>query len=244
VTTSPEPAPDRPLLEVVCLHLRDVAAATEGGADRLLLLTHPDDGGRSPEPADVSAACRETDVPVRVLLRLNEGWSTTGGELARLVGLGQDYLSLGASSLSFGFLDADLEIDTATTGELVGALPEVPWGFHRGFDAALRTDHAWRAVSRLPRLDAVASGGSTLGLAVGGDELIARATADPGVARLLLATGDLDAELVPWLLRAGVHQFAVGAEVRPGGSWTRSYVDAGHVRSWRRLLDDAPGRAR
>jgi hypothetical protein len=27
--------------------------------------------------------------------------------------------------------------------------------------------------------------------------------------------------------------------VRPGGSWTKSYVDAAHVRSWRMLLDDA-----
>jgi len=31
--------------------------------------------------------------------------------------------------------------------------------------------------------------------------------------------------------------------VRPGRSWTRSYVEAGHVRSWRLLLDDALDRA-
>ena len=232
-----------PVLEVVCLHVRDVPGATDGGADRILVMTDPEHGGRSPEPAAVSAICRETDLPVRVLLRLNEGLSTTGGEFTRLVGLAQEYLLLGARSLSFGFLDDDLEIDEATTSELVGSLPEVPWGFHRGFDAALRTDHAWRAVARLPHLDAVASGGSTRGLPVGGDELITRASQDPDVARLLLACGGLNAEQVPWLLRAGVRQFGVGATVRPGRSWTRSYVDAGHVRSWRLLLDDALDRA-
>ena len=160
------------------------------------------------------------------------------------MGLAQEYLLLGARSLSFGFLDDDLEIDEATTSELVGSLPEVPWGFHRGFDAALRTDSASRrAVARLPHLDAVASGGSTRGLPVGGDELMARTSPEPDVARLLLVCGGLSAEQVPWLVRAGVRQFGVGATVRPGRSWTRSYVDAGHVRSWRLLLDDALDRA-
>jgi copper homeostasis protein len=31
--------------------------------------------------------------------------------------------------------------------------------------------------------------------------------------------------------------------VRPGGSWTKSYVDPAHVRSWRMLVDDAVERA-
>jgi len=34
--------------------------------------------------------CRETEVPVRVMLRSNDGLSTTGGELTRLVGLGEE----------------------------------------------------------------------------------------------------------------------------------------------------------
>ena len=51
--------------------------------------------------------------------------------------------------------------------------------------------------------------------------------------------GGLRGEHVPWLSRAGVRQFHVGSTARPGGSWTKSYVDAAHVRSWRMLLDDA-----
>lgn len=227
------------LLEVVVLHPRDVPGADEGGADRLFAVADVESGGLSPEPATVSAICRETEVPVRVMLRLNEGLTTTGGELSRLVGLGEDYLSVGAQGLSFGFLDGDLEVDLEVCGYLADRLPEVPWTFHRAIDSALSTTRAWRQVSGLPGLDAVLSAGSVRGLAAGCDELVDRAAADDDVARLLMAGGGLRPEHVPWLVRAGVRQFHVGSTVRPGGSWTKAYVDPGHVRSWRMLLDDA-----
>lgn len=227
-----------PLLEVVVLAPHDVAGAEEGGADRLYV----ESGGLSPEPALVSALCHDTDLPVRVVLRLNQGLTTTGGELTRLVGLGEDYLAVGAEGLVFGFLDSDTEIDLEVCGYLADALPEVPWTFHRAFDAALSTDRAWRQVRHLPGLDAVLSAGSSRDLDAGHEELTDRAAADPEVARLLMAGGGLRGEHVPWLVRAGVRQFHVGSAARPGGSW-KAYVDAGHVRAWRMLLDDAVARA-
>ncbi|HET6624781.1 MAG TPA: copper homeostasis protein CutC [Nocardioidaceae bacterium] len=231
------------LLEVIVVHPRDVEGADEGGADRLEVVAAMDSGGLSPEPALVSAICKETAVPARVMLRLNDGFSTTGGELSRLVGLAEDYLSVGAEGVVFGFLDADLEVDMELCAYLADKLPEVPWTFHRAIDSALETDRAWRQVRHLPGLDAVLSAGSSRGLEVGHDELTDRAAADPDVARLLMAGGGLRAEHVPWLVRAGVRQFHVGSSVRPGGSWTKAHVDAGHVRSWRMLLDDAVDRA-
>ena len=225
------------------LHPRDVPGADEGGADRLFVIADVEAGGLSPEPATVSAVCKETEVPVRVMLRLNDGLSTTGGELSRLVGLGEDYLSLGVEGLSFGFLTADLEVDVEVCCYLADRLPEVPWTFHRAVDSVLSTDRAWRRLAGLPGLDAVLSAGSARGLESGSDELVERAKADPEVARLLMAGGGLRSEHVPWLARAGVRMFHVGSTVRPGGSWTKSYVDAAHVRSWRMLLDDAVQRA-
>src|SRR3954451_557205 len=108
------------LLEVTVLDPHDVPGAEEGGADRLHLVAA---GALSPEPAVVTAVCREASVPVFVVLRLNDSWTTTGGELTRLVGLAEDYLARGASGLSFGFLDHDLEIDTEVCAHLAGALP-------------------------------------------------------------------------------------------------------------------------
>jgi copper homeostasis protein len=234
--------PQAPLLEVVVLHPRDVPGAHDGGADRLFVVDDVEAGGLSPEPGTVSAVCKETDLPVRAMLRLNDGYTTTGGELARLVGLAQDYLAVGAEGVSFGFLDSDLNVDVAVCEHLARALDGVPWTFHRAIDASLETTRAWRRVAALPGLDAVLSAGSPQGMGTGHEELTDRAEADPDVARLLMAGGGLRGEHVPWLVRAGVRQFQVEEAVRPGGTW-RSHVEAGHVRAWRMLLDDATDRA-
>jgi copper homeostasis protein len=227
------------LLEVLVRHPGDVAGADEGGADRLHLVA---DGDLSPEPALVSAICRETDLPVHVQLRLNGTWTTTGGELTRLVGLAEDFLRCGAAGLCFGFLDPDLRIDAEVTGHVAEALPGVPWVFHRGFDDALEPERAWAQVLELPGLVGVQSAGSPRGLAVGYDDLLALATRWPRIAERLVAAGGLAGEHVPWLVRVGVRSFQVGAQVRPGGT-DKAWTDAAHVRSWRLLLDDAVARA-
>jgi copper homeostasis protein len=226
-------------LAVAVARAADVSGAQEGGAD-LLHLADPD--GRSPAPVTVSQVCRETDVPVRVLLRLSEGYSTTGGELVRLAGLAESYLAAGAEGLLFGFLDADLRIDRAVCVELAERLHGAAWTFDRAFDSALMTGRAWRDVATLPGCDTVVSAGSPRGIEAGAADLVARASADPVVARLLVAGGRMTAEQVPWLARAGVRRFRVGSSTRPGRS-VKAYVDAGLVRSWRLLVDDAVERA-
>ena len=76
---------------------------------------------------------------------------------------------------------------------------------------------------------------------VGYDDLLATAASDPLIAARLMPGGGLAAEHVPWLVREGVRAFHVGRQVRPGGS-AKAYVDAGYVRSWRTLVDDAMAR--
>lgn len=223
------------LLEVAVLGPRDVSGAVEGGADRLLLATAD---GLSPEPSLVSSVARESDVPVHVVLRLNDTWSTTGGEMTRLVGLAEDYLGSGALGVSFGFLDADLEVDVDTCGYLAAQLPHAPWTFGRAVDDTLDLRRSWRRLADLPGLTGVRAAGSPRGLAAGFDELLALASADPRTAATLMPGGGLLAEQVPWFVRAGVRQFHLDLQARPGAS-AKAYVDAGHVRSWRLLLDDA-----
>ncbi|MGA9749717.1 MAG: copper homeostasis protein CutC [Nocardioides sp.] len=243
LTEPGDPRTPAPLLEVAVLHPRDVPGADEGGADRVVCADRRVPGGTSPEPGLVSSICKETELPVRVLLRLNDSHTTTGGELTRLVGLAESYLSVGAEGVVFGFLDVDLLVDVEVCGHLAEALPGVPWTFSRALDDSLEADLAWRQVLSLPGLDAVHSAGSPQGLGVGFDDLVDRVGADPEVARVLMAGGGLAGEHVPWLLRAGVRQFSVASSVRPGGSWDKAYVDPGHVRAWRMLLDDSAARA-
>ena len=224
------------VLEVAVRDPRDVPGAAEGGADRLHAEVPGPTCGLSPEPSLVSAICRESDLPVFVLLRLNDSWSTTGGEFARLVGLGEDYLGCGATGVVFGFLDADLEIDTETCRMLLHRLPAVPWSFHRAIDSSLDPRRSWRRLLDLPRLVAVCTAGSPRGMDAGFDDLLATLT--PEIAALAMPGGGVAAEQVPWLLKAGVRQLHLGDQVRPGGS-AKAYVDAGYVRSWRTLVDDA-----
>ena len=230
--------PTTGVLEVTVRQERDVAGAAAGGADRLHLVA---EGGLSPEPGIVSSVCRESDLPVFVVLRLNDSWTTTGGEMTRLVGLGEDYLGIGARGVSFGFLDADLEIDTDVCTQLATRLPNVPWTFHGAFDDALDPRRSWRRVQALPGLLHVQSAGSPRGLGEGYEDLLATAQSDPAVARLLMPGNGLLAEHVPWFVRTGVRAFHLGPQVRPGGS-PKAYVDAELVRSWRLLLDDALAR--
>jgi copper homeostasis protein len=231
------------LLEVAVLHPADAEAADAGGADRVELLARPEDGGFSPEPAAVRVVARATELPVRVRLRLGDGYSATGGELSRLIGLAESYLANGAEGVVFGFLTRDLEIDAQLTDAVADALRGSPWTFSPAIDATLDLRRAWRNLFGLPGLDAVHTAGSALGVAHGRDELVALAVRDDRIAARILAGGGLDAESVPWLVRAGIRQFHVAEQVRPGGSWTRTHVDASYVRSWRLLLDDAVERA-
>jgi copper homeostasis protein len=224
------------VLEVAVGDPRDVAGAAEGDADRLYVAVPGPTCSLSPEPSLVSAICRESELPAFVLLRLNDSWSTTGGEFARLVGLGEDYLGCGAGGVAFGFLDADLEIDTETCRLLLDRLSGVPWSFHRAIDSSLDPRRSWRRLLTLPRLVAVRTAGSPRGMDAGFDDLLATLT--PEIAPLAMPGGGVTAEQVPWLLKAGVRQLHLGAQVRPGGS-AKAYVDAGYVRSWRSLVDDA-----
>jgi copper homeostasis protein len=213
------------LLEVAVAHERDVAGAVDGGADRLVVLGDPG-------PALVSGICHATDLPVYV---------PVGDDPAAAVARAEPLLDCGATGVVLGFLDTDLEVDPEPCIEVWTALVETPWLFSSRIDDTLDAARSWRRLVGLPGLVNVCSAGSPRGMSEGYDDLLATAASDPAIAALLMPGAGLQAEHVPWLVRAGVRSFHLGAQVRPGGS-DRAYVDAALVRSWRLLLDDALNR--
>jgi len=224
------------LLEVRVTQGADAYPAEAGGADRLEVVGDLADGGLSPEPRLVAELRRRTTLHLRPMVRLREGFGTDGGEATRLHGLIASYADAGADGVELGFLNGLGEVDAEVLASLLDGLA-LPWTFHRAIDSVLNADKAWRVLLGLPGLDSVATAGSARDVEHGLDDLLARAKADPGAARLMMAAGNLLPEHVPWLLRAGVRQFHLDAQARPGGSW-KAYVDAGLVGSWRKLLDD------
>ena len=159
----------------------------------------------------MSAVCKETDLPVRAMLRLNDTYTTTGGELTRLVGLGEDYLAVGAEGRLLRLPDADLTVDVEVCAHLADALGGVPWTFHRAIDAVAGDHAGLAAAARAARPRRRAVGRVVAGHGQPGTRSSPTGRcATPTVAGLLMAGGGLRGEHVPWLVRAGVRQFQVG----------------------------------
>jgi copper homeostasis protein len=228
----------RPLLEVIALGAGDVAGAQDGGADRLAVVADVESDGLTPAVGTVREICVACDLPVRVTLRGNDGYSTSGSELTRLQGAAHQFAEAGADGFVLGFLGPTVEIDVDATLALADELGTMPWTFNRAVDHAFDYDKAWQRLRMMPRLDAVLTAGSARGVGAGLDELCRRAADDSYIAGLMMAGGGLQPDHVPWLARAGVRKFHVGPQVRPGGSW-KAYADTSMVRSWRTLIDDA-----
>ncbi|HEY9408122.1 MAG TPA: copper homeostasis protein CutC [Jiangellaceae bacterium] len=228
----------RPILELIALGPGDAAGAVDGGADRLEVVADMDADGLTPAVDTVRELKGECDLPLRVMLRANDGFSTSGSELTRLQGAAHQLAEAGADGFVLGFLGPTVEIDVDATVALVDELGGRPWTFHRAVDHALDHDRAWNVLPELPGIDSVLTAGSPRGVAAGLDDLCSRAANSQVAADLIMAGGGLVADHVPWLARAGVRKFHVGSRVRPGGSW-RAYIDTELVRSWRTLVDDA-----
>jgi copper homeostasis protein len=219
------------LLEVLAWHAADAERAEAGGADRVQLLAGTEDDPRSPEPALVGQVRRATSLPIRVMLRLREGFGTDGGELVRLRGLIGAYRAVGADGVVLGFLNAHTEIDVPVMIELVGDV-DFGWTFHRAVDSCISVDRAWRELRRLPGLDQVLTAGRPRGWPRVWMTCWPGPGQDEFARSVIMAGGGLQPEHVPWLARAGVRAFQVGAAVRPLGS-AKAYVDADLVRTWR-----------
>ncbi|MFW5898942.1 MAG: copper homeostasis protein CutC, partial [Jiangellaceae bacterium] len=152
------------LLEITVLGPADVAGAAQGGADRLELARDIDAGGLVPDVRTLRDVRRESDLPVRAVLRANEGFATTGSELSRLKGAAQLLAAGGADGFVLGFLGPTSEIDVDVTLELIAELSDLPWTHHRAIDHALDYDSAWEAVRGLPGMDTVLTAGSARGV--------------------------------------------------------------------------------
>jgi copper homeostasis protein len=226
-----------PLLEVIALSPGDVPGAVDGGADRLHVVARVGNTALTPAVETVRDIRRSCELPLRVTLRASEGYTVTGSELVQLKVAAHQLAAAGANGFVLGFLGLNTEVDLEATLAVVDEVSTYTWTFHHAIDHTLDHDAAWELIRGLPQLDAVLTAGSPRGLDAGLDTLCTRSSSSPATARLVMAGGALKPDHVPWLARAGIRMFHVGSVVRPGRSW-KAYIDAGLVRSWRRLIDD------
>ncbi|MFD7709278.1 copper homeostasis protein CutC [Streptomyces sp. NPDC059785] len=228
----------RAVLEVIALDVEDAVAAQAGGADRLELVTDMAADGLTPAVETFAGIRAAVDIPLRVMLRLTDGFSAGGADgTAALVRAARDLRMAGADEFVLGFLDEQGSPDVAAVERLVAELDGCRWTFHRAIDHAADRAALRKQLAELPGLDAYLTAGSAAGVDEGLPTLVAEAGrgSDPGYEPQLLVGGGLRLEHVPRLLAAGVDAFHIGGAARPGG-WAGP-VAAEAVREWRGVLD-------
>ncbi|WP_416976372.1 copper homeostasis protein CutC [Streptomyces sp. T028] len=222
---------ERAVLEVIALDAEDAIAARTGGADRLELITDIAADGLTPPVTTFTAIRSAVDIPLRVMLRLTEGFAA--GDVDRLVRTARELRAAGAEEFVLGFLDADGQADLDAVERVVAELAGCRWTFHRAIDHATDREALRKQLADLPGLDTYLTAGSPTGVDEGLPTLLAEAAR--GGDQQLLVGGGLRLDHVPQLRAAGIDAFHIGGAARPGGWGQRVSVEA--VKEWRRVLD-------
>ena len=146
------------LLEVIVLSVEDARAAAEGGADRLEVVRDIHLGGLTPPVELVRAIQRETALPLRVMVRENEGYTTNPSELVALRRAAADFAASSVDGIVIGYArDGQLALD-----EVARVLDEAPGlraTFHRAFDSLVDPRTAIDAIAAVPQIDRILTSG-------------------------------------------------------------------------------------
>src|SRR4051794_17484293 len=122
------------ILEVIVQSAADARAATEGGADRLEVVRDIDRGGLTPLVSVVEAVAAATTLPLRVMIRENDGFELGAGELPALRRAAAAFVDAHADGIVIGFArDGEIVLDDLL--RVVDGLPPVRITFHRAFDS-------------------------------------------------------------------------------------------------------------
>ncbi|MFC6707747.1 copper homeostasis protein CutC [Flexivirga alba] len=213
-------------LEVIVTSAEDARAATDGGADRLELITDPEQGGMTPEPDVVRAVLESTKLPVRVMIRRTESHHLTE-ETVDLLCADIESLPMAASFVC-GAVDV-AGVPSLGLDPVIAAMAGRHWTFHRAIDDAPDLPAGVTAALFLPGCDYVLTAGDPAGVGAGLPRLTAMLR-DSELAAALLVGGGVTADNLPTLLAAGARGIHLGRVVRADGRWDRP-VQAGLVRA-------------
>ncbi|WP_406383027.1 copper homeostasis protein CutC [Streptomyces sp. NBC_01618] len=226
---------NRAVLEVIALDAEDAVAAQAGGADRLELVTDMAADGLTPSRATFAEIRAAVDIPLRVMLRLEDGFAA--GDIDELAARARELRAEGADEFVMGFLDAEGHPDLVAVERLVAELDGCRWTFHRAIDRAADRDALRKQLADMPGLDTYLTAGSPKGVDHGIPTLLVEAarTGEPGYEPRILVGGGLRLGHLPELLGAGIDAVHIGSAARPHG-WSEP-VDVAAVREWRAALD-------
>lgn len=217
------------ILEVIACTVEDAIQAEHGGADRLEIVSHLEIGGLTPHLSTVREILKAVSIPVRVMLRANDGFETRSQEEIRdLCVVASQLSALRVDGIVVGFLRGG-KIDSGPVRRILASAPDLSATFHHAFDASDDPLQSIETLKSFAQIDRILTRGSDGSLALQVANLIAyEAKARPQIR--ILAGGGLDASRIRELVSSTtVSEFHVGRAVRVPPE-TRGAVSAESVR--------------
>jgi copper homeostasis protein len=205
------------VLEVIASSVADALAAERGGASRLEIIRDFERGGLTPPLELVRDIVAAVSVPVRVMLRESDGYTTSGeAEIEKLCKSAHELCGLKIDGVVLGFVrEGDIDVDlTQRVLDSAGALKAT---FHHAFEETTEQFASIEKLKRIPQVDRIlARGGS-------GDwrQKIVKLSryeraAQPRIK--ILAGGGLNREAIRAICDAtGIREFHVGRAARISG---------------------------
>ena len=201
------------VLEVIACSVADAIEAWRGGADRLEVISHFEVGGLTPPLELVRDICQAVPLPLRVMLRENEGYEVEDEtEVERLCSAARALAAMNVDGVVLGFLRAG-KVDSDLTSRVLACAPNLRATFHHALEASSDPVAAIQVVKTIPQVDRILMSGK-------GDltEQIERLNAYAKAASpeiMVLAGGGLDAAKIR-SIRVGtsIREFHVGRAVR------------------------------
>ena len=226
------------ILEVIVQTVDDARAAEDGGADRLEVVRDIGVGGLTPAIALVAAIQEATRLPLRVMVRENDGFTIRAGELARLRSAVAALEAHGVDGAVMGFA-RNGEVLMADLFQALDGTPRLRVTFHRAFDTLRDPRAAIDRLAGLPQIDRILTDGKqgspaerSARLAALGDRVVER-----GANITIIAGGGVDDEALAVFVDTGcVREVHVGGAARRDGTADGPVSDA-RVRRLRHIAD-------
>jgi copper homeostasis protein len=228
----------KPILEVIACSVSDAIEAEKGGAGRLEVIRDFAAGGLTPPLDLVREILAVVQIPVRVMLRENDGYTVSGAaEIEKLCATARELSKLRLDGLVLGFL-RDSQVDLDVMSRILSHAPELKATLHHAFENAKDPYREIRAMKTQKQIDRI--------LAYGGEgvwsEKIHRLAGYEREARpeiMILAGGGLNGQIIRTIRKATcIGEFHVGRAARTPPH-TEGVVQAARVRELVELIENS-----
>ena len=155
------------LLEICVDSLNSARAAIQGGAHRLELCSALLAGGLTPSPALLRQIRRESNIPIRCLIRCRAGdFLYDAGEIQLMKDQIEELKAAGADGFVIGCLDPQGRLDLPAMAQLMEAAGNCGITLHRAIDVSENPAETYLACARLG-IDTVLTSGAAANCCLG-----------------------------------------------------------------------------